>query len=71
MTTSWGRDLSGADRADDAALDDLDEERSIRGALRMTLLFLAVVLLLLWAGVAQAAGGGPAGPATSSVSSRP
>jgi hypothetical protein len=57
MTTTLERDFSRASRgAGDGAAGDFDEERSIRGALRITLLFVAVVLLLLWAGVADAAG---------------
>jgi hypothetical protein len=40
----------------DAPGAEFDEARSIGGALRVTLLFVAVVILLLWAGVADAAG---------------
>jgi hypothetical protein len=40
----------------DASGAEFDEARSISGALRITLLFVAVVILLLWAGVADAAG---------------
>jgi hypothetical protein len=40
------------------------EERSIGTAMRATLCFIAIVLLLLWAGVSDAAGSGtpPPGP---------
>jgi hypothetical protein len=48
MTTILGHDLDAAQRAPDA------DERSIRGALRVTMLFVAIVLLLLWAGLAEA-----------------
>jgi len=48
MTTILGHDLDAAQRAADA------DERSIRGALRVTMLFVAIVLLLLWAGLAEA-----------------
>jgi hypothetical protein len=52
--------------AGDSGPRELDEERSIRGALRVTLLFLAVVVLLLWAGLADAAR-----PEVLLISSRP
>ena len=35
-------------------MDDFDEGRSLTQALRVTLLFLAIVLLLMWAGVTEA-----------------
>jgi hypothetical protein len=51
MTTLLGSGLDAAQRA--SAVDDSDE-RSIREALRVTMLFVAVVLLLLWAGLSDA-----------------
>jgi hypothetical protein len=50
MTTFLGSDLDAAQRppAPDA------DERSIREAVRITMLFLAIVLLLLWAGLSDA-----------------
>jgi hypothetical protein len=50
MTTFLGSDLDAARRA--SAPDG--DERSIREALRITTLFVAVVLLLLWAGLSDA-----------------
>jgi hypothetical protein len=55
MATPFERDLPAAPGAGDGAAGEFDEERSIREALRTTLLFLAVVVLLLWAGVTDAA----------------
>jgi hypothetical protein len=51
MTTIFGSGLDAAERR--SAPDG--EERSIREALRITLLFVAIVLLLVWAGLADAA----------------
>jgi hypothetical protein len=65
------RDLSDAAASGDPPHREFDEERSIREALRITLLFVAVVILLLWAGVADAAGGPAANPERSPISSRP
>jgi hypothetical protein len=48
MTTFLGSDLDAAQHAPDG------DERSIREALRITTLFVAVVLLLLWAGLSDA-----------------
>lgn len=53
MATTVQRDLLTAAR-DGAAPRELDEERSIGEALRITLLFLAVVIILVWAGIAEA-----------------
>ena len=50
MATLLGSDL---DAAQQAPAPDGDE-RSIREAVRITTLFLAVVLLLLWAGLSDA-----------------
>ena len=50
MTTTFGNDF---DAAQQAPAPDADE-RSIREALRVTMLFVAVVLLLLWAGLSDA-----------------
>jgi hypothetical protein len=50
MTTIFG---SGPDAADRPSAPDGDE-RSIREALRVTMLFVAIVLLLVWAGLADA-----------------
>ncbi len=71
MATTLGRDLSEAPASGDPPRGDFDEERSIREALRITLLFVAVVLLLLWAGVADAAAGSAASSERSPISSRP
>ena len=71
MATTFGPELSDAPGTGDSAGREYDEERSIREALRITLLFLAVVVLLLWAGVADAASGSAAGPEASPISSRP
>jgi hypothetical protein len=54
MATTFGHGLSET-RAGDPPRGEQDDERSIREALRITLLFVAVVILLLWAGVADAA----------------
>jgi len=67
----FGRDLSKAPGTRDSAGREYDEERSIREALRITLLFVAVVILLLWAGVADAASGSAASPEPSAISFRP
>ena len=69
--TTFGRDLSEARGTGDSAGREYDEERSIREALRITLLFVAVVILLLWAGVADAASGSAASPEPSAISFRP
>jgi len=50
MTTLLGSDLDATRRP--SAPDG--DERSIREAVRITTLFLAVVLLLLWAGLSDA-----------------
>ena len=50
MATTLGNDFEAAHRAPVADAD----ERSIGDALRVTMLFVAVVLLLLWAGLADA-----------------
>jgi hypothetical protein len=71
MTTTFERDLSRAPGTGDSAGREYDEERSIREALRITLLFVAVVILLLWAGVADAASGSAASPERSASTSRP
>jgi hypothetical protein len=55
MTMSFERPLSGTPGAGDCPPGDFDEERSIGAALRVTLLFVALVVLLLWAGVSDAA----------------
>jgi hypothetical protein len=65
MTTSFERPLSGVRSAGDSPPGDFDEERSIGAALRVTLLFVAIVVLLLWAGASDAAS--PALP----ISARP
>jgi hypothetical protein len=49
MATTFGRDFETARPAGPDA-----EERSIGEALRITMLFVAVVLLLMWAGLADA-----------------
>ena len=46
MTIAVGNDFEAARHAPDG------EERSIREALRLTVLFVAVVLVLVWAGLA-------------------
>jgi hypothetical protein len=71
MATTLGRDLSEAPASGDPPRGEFDEERSIGEALRITLLFVAVVILLLWAGVADAADGSAANPERSPISSRP
>lgn len=71
MATSLRRGFSEAPPIGDPPRAEFDEERSIREALRITLLFVAVVILLLWAGVADAAGGPAASPERSAISSRP
>ncbi len=48
MTIAVGNDFEAARPAPDG------EERSIREALRLTVLFVAVVLVLVWAGLADA-----------------
>jgi hypothetical protein len=48
MTTTFGHDLDAAQRASDG------DERSIGEALRVSVLFVAIVLLLLWASLAEA-----------------
>ena len=48
MTTTLHTELEPARTA------PADDERSIREAVRITMLFLVVVLLLLWAGLADA-----------------
>jgi hypothetical protein len=50
MTTTFGSDL---ETAQPAPAPDADE-RSIRDAVRVTTLFVAVVLLLLWVGLSDA-----------------
>jgi hypothetical protein len=50
MATTFGSDFEATGRA---PAPDADE-RSISGALRVTMLFVAVVVLLLWAGLADA-----------------
>jgi hypothetical protein len=50
MTTLLGSELDAGQRAPGPHGD----ERSIREAVRITTLFLAVVLLLLWAGLSDA-----------------
>ena len=67
MAILLGNDLDAAQRAPDG------DERSIRDALRITTLFVAVVLLLLWAGLSDASvitdssvrAGGPDVPSSS------
>jgi len=71
MPTTLRRDLSEAPASGDPPRVEYDEERSIREALRITLLFVAVVVLLLWAGVADAASGSAASPERSTITSRP
>ena len=71
MANTLRRGFSDAPAGGDPLRADFDEERSIRGALRITLLFVAVVILLLWAGVADAADGAAASPERSSISFRP
>lgn len=69
MTTIFGSDLDAARRAPASEGD----ERSIREALRITMLFVAIVLLLVWAGLADAGtiddsavrAAGPAAPSSS------
>jgi hypothetical protein len=69
MATTFGRGLSEAPGEGRPAPGEHDDDRSIGEALRITLLFVAVVLLLLWAGVADATDApGPEHPA---ISSRP
>jgi len=48
MATTLGNDFEAAHRAPDT------DERSIGDALRVTMLFVAIVLLLLWAGLVDA-----------------
>lgn len=71
MATTLRRDLSEAPASGDPPRGEFDEERSIGEALRITLLFVAVVILLLWAGVADATGGAAANPERPAISSRP
>ena len=67
MAILLGNDLGAAQRGPDG------DERSIRDALRITTLFVAVVLLLLWAGLSDASvitdssvrAGGPDVPSSS------
>ena len=66
MATTLGRDLSEGNGAGPTPRE-FDEERSIREALRITLLFVAVVILLLWAGVADAANGTAASPEPAAI----
>jgi hypothetical protein len=54
MTTTVQRDLLSASRDDERAPRGLDEEHSIGQALRVTLLFLAVMIILVWAGITEA-----------------
>jgi hypothetical protein len=71
MATSLRHGLSDAPAGGDPPRAEFDEERSIGEALRITLLFVAVVILLLWAGVADAADGPAASPERAAISSRP
>jgi len=71
MATSLRRSLSETPASGGPPRAEFDEERSIREALRITLLFVAVVVLLLWAGVADAADGPAASPERAAISSRP
>jgi hypothetical protein len=48
------RDLITASRADGRTPRGVDDDRSVGEALRVTLLFLAVVFILVWAGIAEA-----------------
>jgi len=67
MVTTAGRGLSDAGAGGDPHRGEQDDERSIGEALRVTLLFVAVVILLLWAGIAETADApGPEHPAASS-----
>ena len=50
MTAIFGSHLDAAERKPTSDGD----ERNIRAALRMTMLFVAIVLLLAWAGLAEA-----------------
>jgi hypothetical protein len=67
MTTTFGSDFETAPPAPDA------DERSIGAALRITTLFVAIVVLLLWAGLSDASvitdssvrAAGPAAPSSS------
>jgi hypothetical protein len=68
MATTLERSLTEVPTGGDALRGEFDEERSIRSALRVTLLFVAVVVLLLWAGVADAT---TASPDRAPISSRP
>jgi hypothetical protein len=69
MATTFGRGLSEAPGEGRPVPREHDDDRSIGEALRITLLFVAVVLLLLWAGVADATDApDPEHPA---ISSRP
>ncbi len=71
MATTSGRDVAEPPGSGPVASRERDEERSIGAALRITLLFLAVVILLLWAVVADAAGGPAASPERAAIASRP
>lgn len=71
MATLWRRGLSEAPASGDPPRAEFDEARSIGEALRITLLFVAVVILLLWAGVADAADGPAASLERAAISSRP
>jgi len=69
MTAIFGSHLDAAERKPTSDGD----ERNIRAALRMTMLFVAIVLLLAWAGLAEAGAmtdsavraAGPAAPSSS------
>ena len=69
MATSLRRGLPESPGSGDPLRPEFDEEHSIGEALRITLLFVAVVLLLLWAGVADATDA--PGPERPAISSRP
>jgi hypothetical protein len=69
MAITVGRGLSDAGTGGDPHRGEQDDERSIGEALRITLLFVAVVILLLWAGVAETTNS--AGPGRPAASSRP
>jgi hypothetical protein len=71
MAATYGRDLSDAPAGGESPHDDFDEDRSIGEALRVTLLFVAVVILLLWAGVADAANRPAWNQDEAAISSRP
>jgi hypothetical protein len=71
MATSFRHGLPDVPASGDPPRAAFDEERSIGESLRITLLFVAVVILLLWAGVADAVDGSAASPERSTISFRP